>query len=95
MAAQCTDLAVKHISLDRESKAVKKFVRALPVDPDGSVLELEGQPLLRVLPVSKETVDKVKLKAAILKRRDRSRRLNQDWETIDQETWERPAPLEE
>ena len=42
---------MKHLSLDRESKAIKKFVRSLPIDPEGTLLELEGEPVLRVLPV--------------------------------------------
>jgi len=79
---------MKHVSLDRESKAIKKFVRSLPVDPEGTLLELEGEPVLRVLPVDEEAVDPRKLKAAILSRRDRSRELNREWEVVDRETWE-------
>jgi hypothetical protein len=32
-------------------------------------------------------VDPAKVKAAILARRDASRALNRDWESVDQETW--------
>jgi hypothetical protein len=35
----------------------------------------------------KSSVDAAKLKAAILARRDASRSLNRDWESVDQETW--------
>lgn len=75
---------MRHIKLDDENAQIKQFVLSLPIDPDGSILELEGEPVLRVLPVAqKPVVDKVKLKAAILRRRDESRRLNEDWEPSD------------
>ena len=80
---------MKRISLDREDERVKKFVRSLPVDSGGSILELEGQPLVKVVPVADEPVDKAKLKAAILKRRDESRRLNKEWDAVDREMWDR------
>jgi hypothetical protein len=35
----------------------------------------------------KRSVDPAKVKAAILARRRTSRALNQDWESVDQETW--------
>lgn len=84
-------LSTKHINLDREHERVKHFVRSLPVDPDGSILELDGEALLKVLPVTEEPVDPGKVKAAILKRRKDSRTLNQEWEAVDSETWDRPT----
>lgn len=81
---------MRHIKIDRETEAVKQFVRSLPTDPDGSLLELEGKMLFKLLPISKQAIDETKLKAAIMKRRDESRRLNQDWDTVDRETWEGP-----
>jgi hypothetical protein len=35
----------------------------------------------------KDSVDPAKVKAAILARRDASRALNRDWQSVDQETW--------
>jgi hypothetical protein len=79
---------VKSISLDRAAKPIKDFVRTLPVEPDGSVLKLRGKAVLRVLPVV-ETVDRRRLKAAILKRRSCSRKLNEEWRLVDQAMWDR------
>jgi hypothetical protein len=42
---------VKHIELNRQGEAVKQFFLTLPVDPDGSVVELDGHALARVLPL--------------------------------------------
>jgi hypothetical protein len=40
--------AVKHIDLNTQGEAVKQFFLSLPVDPEGSVLELNGQAVARV-----------------------------------------------
>jgi hypothetical protein len=45
-----------HVSLDAEDEAVKEFVLGLTVDPSGSVLELNGQPVACVVPPPK-TID--------------------------------------
>jgi hypothetical protein len=84
---------MRHIKLDDENAQIKQFVLSLPVDPDGSILELEGEAVLCVLPVmaQKPMVDVAKLEAAILSRRDESRRLNEDWEPADREVWDSPA----
>ena len=42
---------MKHIELSRQGEAVKQFFLTLPVDPDGSVVELDGRALARVLPL--------------------------------------------
>lgn len=42
---------VNHISLDTENEVVKQFFLSLPGDPDGSVVELNGEAVARVLPV--------------------------------------------
>lgn len=42
---------MKLLSLDGQADAVKQFILSLSVDPDGSLLELEGRVLLQVLPV--------------------------------------------
>ena len=82
---------IRHIKLDRENAQIKRFVLSLRVDPGGSILELKGEPVLRVMPVIEhpQAVDKAKLKAAILHRRDESRRLNEEWGDADREAWER------
>lgn len=80
---------MKHIDLDPQSESIKQFVLSLPVDTNGSVLELNGKPVLRVLPAEDQPpVDPAKLRAAILARRDESRSLNEDWESVDREAWE-------
>src|ERR1700722_19873286 len=43
---------MNHITLDSQDEVVKKFVLSLPVDPQGSILELNGRPVMCVLPVS-------------------------------------------
>ncbi len=48
---------MNHIALDKEEEAVKRFVLSLPVDANGSVLELEGRAVACVLPVVEGPVD--------------------------------------
>lgn len=43
--------AVKHISLDSQGEAVKEFFLTLPVDREGSVVELNGHAVARVTPM--------------------------------------------
>jgi hypothetical protein len=43
---------VQHINLDRQGEAVKQFFLALPIDPEGSVVELQGHAVARVLPLN-------------------------------------------
>jgi hypothetical protein len=74
---------VKHVSLDREDQRIRDFARSFPVDPEGTLVELEGQAIFRVLPATSTEFDPVKLKAAILNRRDASRESNQEWEAAD------------
>ncbi len=71
-------ITVKHVSLDREDKRVRDFARSFPVDPEGTVVELEGHPIFRVVPASSTEIDPVKVKDAILNRRDASRASNQE-----------------
>lgn len=80
-------MSVKHINLDHEDDQIKRFVRSLPVDPDGSLLELEGEAVFRVLPVEEPQVDADQLKQAILHRRDASRAENAEWEDADDRMW--------
>lgn len=46
---------MKHIDLSVHEEAVKQFFLALPVDPDGSLIELNGQAVARVQRVQNET----------------------------------------
>jgi hypothetical protein len=48
---------VNHISLDNEDDAVKRFVLSLPVDANGSVLELEGLAVACVVPHIQEAAE--------------------------------------
>ena len=82
---------MKHIDLDTQDERVKQFVLSLDLEPEGSVLEADGKPVVHVLPIAGhgESYDREKLKAAILSRRDESRTLNEEWEHADREVWER------
>lgn len=83
------DPHVHHIDLDQQDEHVKQFVLSLQLDDDGSVLEIGGKPVARVVPVAlEESVDREKLKAAILARRDESRAVNAEWEDADREAWD-------
>jgi hypothetical protein len=86
---------MRRISLDRETEQIKNFIRSLSVDLNGAVLELEGEPIVRVLPITKNSVDRTRLKTAILKRRDESRKLNEEWHNVDREVWEKIPPTKE
>jgi hypothetical protein len=81
---------VKHIDLDKEDQRFQQFVLSLELDADGFVLELHGKLVARVLPIvaGGASYDRDKLKAAILARRDESRRLNDDWSDADKDTWD-------
>lgn len=82
---------VKHIDLDTQDKHVKQFVLSLDLQPEGSLLEVDGRAIARVLPVEAvQAADREKLKAAILARRDESHTLNKEWEHADREVFDRP-----
>ena len=82
-------IKVKHIELTREDEHVKRFVLALNLDREGSVLELNGEPVVRVVPAGNQTgVDVEKLESAIVARRDESRALNEEWINTDREVWD-------
>ncbi len=80
---------MKHVSLNHEVKQVKDFIFSLAEDPAGSILEFDGRPVARITPIVSDEVDEEKLKEAILSRRDESRKLNDEWEHVDREVWER------
>jgi hypothetical protein len=50
---------------------------------------LEGEPVLKVQSVKDESIDRNKLRAAIRRRRDESRRINKEWEEVDREMWDK------
>jgi hypothetical protein len=85
---------VKHIELETENEQVKRFVLSLQLDPEGTLLEIGGKPVVRVLPVTTSGVsyEPDKLKAANFARRDECRRLNADWEHVDREAWDKLPP---
>ncbi len=80
---------MKHIVLDHRDERIKRFARALATEPIGSVLELKGKALFRIVPPASPATDRAKLKTAILRRRTASRQLNADWGAADRELWER------
>ncbi len=41
---------MNHIALEAQDEAVKRFVLSLPADPEGSVLELNGQAVAWLVP---------------------------------------------
>jgi hypothetical protein len=43
--------AVHHINLDTQEKAVKQFFLSLPVDPQGSLVEVNGRAVARLVPL--------------------------------------------
>jgi hypothetical protein len=43
---------MNHIALEQQDEAVKRFVLSLPTDPQGSLLELNGQAVALVVPTS-------------------------------------------
>jgi hypothetical protein len=43
------------VNLDTQDEAVKRFFLALPIDPGGSVLKLNGQDFARIVPIGPET----------------------------------------
>jgi hypothetical protein len=43
---------VNHINLDGQGEAIKQFFLSLPVDPEGAVVELNGQALACVVPIA-------------------------------------------
>jgi hypothetical protein len=45
------ETAVKRIDLDTQGDLVKRFFQSLPPDPEGSVVELNGHAVARVVPL--------------------------------------------
>jgi len=47
------DTAVNHIAIDAQDEAVKRFFLSLPAEPEGSVVELNGQVVACLVPPPK------------------------------------------
>ena len=41
-----------HVSIDRQPEAVKQFFETLELPPEGSVVEMNGRPVARILPAN-------------------------------------------
>jgi len=48
---------MRHVSLDGYADAIKQFIRQLATEPGGSVLELEGRPVIFVKPFAGDRTD--------------------------------------
>lgn len=79
---------MKHINLDQEDERIKTFILSLPLEPGGSLLQLGGEPILRVLPPDMPPYDLGRLKDAILRRREESRAETAEWADVDQQAWD-------
>jgi hypothetical protein len=42
---------MNHINLDTQGEEVKQFFLSLPVDPEGTVVEANGRPVARLVPI--------------------------------------------
>jgi hypothetical protein len=80
---------MKHIKLDRKDEKIKKFIRFLSKNSTPLILELEGEPVLKVQSVKDKPIDRNELRTAIRRRRDESRRINKEWEEVDREMWDK------
>jgi hypothetical protein len=49
---------MKHIDLTKQEEAIKQFFLALPADPEGSLVELNGKAVARITPVNAAPPDK-------------------------------------
>jgi hypothetical protein len=80
----------KRVNVDRLSQEIRDFVMNLPVTlREGCVLVVDGKPLMRVEANPEFFLDRKKLKAAILERRDESLELLGDWNAANAERFEK------
>lgn len=42
---------MKHLNLNEQGEAIKQFFLSLPVDPEGTMVELNGHPVARLVPM--------------------------------------------
>jgi hypothetical protein len=45
------ELTMSHIKLESQGEAIKQFFLSLPADPEGTVVELNGRAVARLLPI--------------------------------------------
>jgi hypothetical protein len=45
------EFAMNHINLDAQGEAVKRFFLSLPEDPEGTVVEINGRAMARLVPI--------------------------------------------
>jgi hypothetical protein len=48
------ETAMTHVNIDRQPEAVKQFFESLTLTPEGSVVEMNGRPMARMLPAEAE-----------------------------------------
>jgi hypothetical protein len=46
---------MKHINLNEQAEAIKQFFLSLPEDPEGALVELNGQAVTRLVPIRDDT----------------------------------------
>jgi hypothetical protein len=82
---------MKHLELHGEPEGIRNFVLALKDCSEMVILELDGNPVIQVNPVSAASprYDVARLEKAVLARRDLSREVNSEWEPLDLECWDR------
>jgi hypothetical protein len=85
---------LERVNVDQQSEEIRSFISKLPVTDEGCLLVLNGKPLYKVVLNTAFSLDKRKLKEAILSRRDESRRLNQEWADADRELWRKLDEME-
>jgi len=87
---------LKRVNIDKQSQEIQNFISNLPVTHrEGCLLIIHGKPLLKVEANTDIPVDRKKLVAAILARRDESRELLRDWDDANRERWGKIAEAEE
>jgi hypothetical protein len=42
---------MNHIELDAQGEAVRQFFLSLPADPEGAIVEVNGRPVARLVPI--------------------------------------------
>ncbi len=80
---------MKHLEITQQPESVRNFILSLGTPPEDLILDVNGVPYARMMPIAHEKVNRRLLAQAILSRRDESRQNNADWEPLDLECWEK------
>jgi hypothetical protein len=48
---------MNHIKLDTQGEAVRQFFLSLPADPEGAIVEVNGRPVARLVPILESSND--------------------------------------